>query len=290
MRVETIISNWNTSRFAELALRSLRHTQTAPDVDLRVTVTDDNSTEDTSALRDAARTLGATFEMSNLTPGRRVPWAPRPARGVIYERGVTDTHADVLRNFVLDHEDCDAYLLVDSDVVFIQDDTVSTMARELLADDGLWAVQARFSLDGAHELEGGSLYDAEEQSQTVGLASYRISTLTEEEVLALRGEQLSRHRAYMAPRCNAACALLRNTATLRLIAREVGFSPAWVWSPVPELGGFYDTLALVTKVMRTHGLRFGLSSAMVIHFMGTSQDQTPEKLDRCDALLAELRG
>ena len=38
--------------------------------------------------------------------------------------------------------------------------------------------------------------------------------------------------------------------------------------------------------MRTHGLRFGLSEAMVIHFMGTSQDKTSEKLERCEALLA----
>jgi len=56
----------------------------------------------------------------------------------------------------------------------------------------------------------------------------------------------------------------------------------------------FDTMRLMVKVMRTHGLTNIVSSAMIIHFFCVSYEWDSEKLvreklARRDKLLAELR-
>ena len=66
-------------------------------------------------------------------------------------------------------------------------------------------------------------------------------------------------------------------------------SNAWVFSQ--EHGRLWDTLGLMTSVMKTHGLGHLLSSAMVFHFFSVSYDARwmEDKTARCRELLGELR-
>ena len=64
-----------------------------------------------------------------------------------------NNHGENLRDFVLAHQDCDYFLFLDADIVFVQDETVTTMASELAeAGDDVWAIQARFTEDGETEV------------------------------------------------------------------------------------------------------------------------------------------
>jgi hypothetical protein len=267
VRIEAIIVNHNTSPYAELALRSLRATTSRDD--LNVTVVDNHSADDTSALRAACDRLEASFELS---------------RWPVEDQSV-NTHGDVLRDFVLARADCDAYLFLDADIVFTQDRTVDTMSDELMSADAVWAVQARMSWDGTNEIPMGSLW--QRRDHEIHLASKRVQPGTDWPLT-----QLKVHSGTVMPRCHPGCALVRNSQLLRGVADRLGFSTAWVWSDDPQLGGFADTFALASEVMRSAGLRIVLSDAMVVHFFNVTYDiaeRLAAKGERRDGMLAELR-
>ena len=74
----------------------------------------------------------------------------------------------------------------------------------------------------------------------------------------------------------------------RRVAKEVGLSNAWVFAV--KNGLCWDTLGLMTAVMKTHGLHYLMSSAMVFHFFGVSytDEWLEEKRTKCRAFLKEL--
>jgi hypothetical protein len=95
-------------------------------------------------------------------------------------------------------------------------------------------------------------------------------------------------------RLHPCCALVKNTPLFRTVVAEVGLSCAkYLWADHDE---YLDTFKLMTKVMRTHGLRHILSSKMVLHFFSVSYHYEPAaqwaeaKAKRRDEWLDKLRG
>ena len=57
-----------------------------------------------------------------------------------------------------------------------------------------------------------------------------------------------------------------------------------------SIGAAFDTFGLMTQVMKTHGLRHGLSSKIVLLFGGISYNNNlEEKRNLCLKMLDELR-
>jgi hypothetical protein len=133
-RIEAVLVNHNTSAYAELAVRSL-YARHRPGLDLDLTVYDNGSTDDTTALRACAAV-------------RAVPFFPS-GYGL---NTAHNSHGAVLDRFVREHPNCGYYLFLDADVVFLQDGTIGAMRDELDADAGAWGVGARMSWDGVREM------------------------------------------------------------------------------------------------------------------------------------------
>jgi hypothetical protein len=226
----------------ELMLRSL-FAKHSSDLDLSVTVYDNDSQDDMTDLRAYAES-------------RRIP--------VIQSGFTTETknnsHGEVLSRFVLEHPDCTHYLFLDADVCFVEDNTLDVMLAELERRSDAFGIGPRMSWDGAveipEEIRKGNpdLYEA---------------------------------------RLHPCCALVKNTEVFRRVVREIGLSCAKLcWADGEE---YLDTFKLMTKVMKTHGLRHIISSKMVMHFFCVSYDWEPTqhlvgvKARRRDALLREFR-
>ena len=251
MLIEAVVVNHETSLFAELALRSLVDSCARSAHDVRITVRDNHSTDDrVGPLREVASALGAAFEVTR--------W---PAREAKY-----NTHGDVLRDFVVDHPDADAYLFVDCDIDFEDAGAVDTMVAELRSMPSWWAVQARFSSLEAVRGEGAT------RRLNAGGAPVRQ---------AIRGpgylEAKDLLEGRLQPRCHPGATLVRNSPLLREVARRLGFGCALNASSDPEVGGFFDTLGLATAVMAVHGFDYGISTASVHHFFNVSYDANKAK-------------
>jgi hypothetical protein len=256
VRVQVVTVNHGTSAYADLLFRSLiAHHRLGPDLSILLL---DNDSGDVERL-DWAKEFGVEI---------------RPS-GYSLEAAVT-THGEILRDAVLAEPDCDAYLFVDSDVCFTADDTIGTMAAELAADPTLFAVEAGW----AHE--DGTLFG---HSAPTGTSRIRES---------VRFEGADWCDPYefdigYGDRVHPFCALVRNDAPFRTTVTELGLSPAVTYCVRGAL--FFDTLGLLTQVMKTHGRTWRRSSRSVIHFGNASWQSTPEdgKAARRDALLHTYR-
>jgi hypothetical protein len=169
-----------------------------------------------------------------------------------------NSHGEILRRFVLEHRDCTHYLFLDADACFVQDGTIDVMLEELESCDDAFGVGVRMAKWGGE--------------QEIG-EEYR--------------EKLYYHRLH------PFCALVKNTDVFRRVVDEIGLSCVkYLWAQEEE---YLDTFKLMTQVMGTHGLRYLLSSKMVIHFFSVSYDWNAEdvvelKEKRRDELLQEFRG
>ena len=169
-----------------------------------------------------------------------------------------NSHGEILRRFVLEHPDCTHYLFLDADACFVQDDTIDVMLEELEACDDAFGIGARLADWGGEQ---------------------EIAEEYQEELYYCR--------------LHPFCALVKNTDVFRRVVDEIGLSCVkYLWAKGDE---YLDTFKLMTRVMRTHGLRHLLSSKMVIHFFSVSYDWNAEdvvelKERRRDELLREFRG
>ena len=238
-KIEAAVVNHNTSAFTELLLRSLFTTHPAlPNFSLRVY--DNASSDDTSGLLAYAGQVG-------------VPVLPS---GYGLET-LNNSHGDVLRTFVLQYPDCDYYLFLDADVVFVQPDTIPTMLRELEAAPDAFGAIPRMSWDGVQP------YAGMEQNPEV------------------YGERL-----------HPCCALVKNTPLFRQVVDAFGLMCArLLWAEREE---YLDTFKLMTKVLKTHGLRHLIASPLIIHFFSVSYewdsaDFRQRKLEHRDVLLQKYR-
>jgi hypothetical protein len=145
------------------------------------------------------------------------------------------SHGEILGRFVLEQTDCSHYLFLDSDVCFIEPETIDTMLAELGEDDRLFGIGPRWSFDGIHEVPKD-----------------------------VRGDDPQ----FLASRLPPYCALVKNTPLFRLVVKAVGLTAGnSLWAERKE---YLDTFALMTRVMRTHGLTYRFSSKMVYHFSAVS--------------------
>lgn len=245
------IVNHNTSPFAELALRTLALTH-RPRVEsgaLVVTVLDNHSTDDDVAeLRAAAQELGVAFQLTR--------W-PAAAPGPI-------SHGDVLRDFVLAHEEATHFLFVDADVAFAEPDCVWSMLGEVARDSSVWAAQARFHPYEAWRGEGASLDIWAGKRHEVWVGYNRPP----------RAPFPGVHK----PRLHPACALVANTPVFRRVAETVGLSAAALIARDEDVAGITDTLGLASIVMATHELRYVLSKVAVCHYFGMTSDHPDNPL------------
>lgn len=243
--IEAVIVNHDTSLFAQLALRSLL--ASSEGADITITVVDNHSADDELVnLKGLASDVGAGFERS------RWPLAER----------TVNTHGDVLRDFVLSRPDAELFLFVDSDIDFEEPGSVATMRADLVSDDTLWAVQARFRWTEQNRGEGSSLDIW--AGRPVGL---RVGHWDDD-----FGAEPQGFRGRIWPRCHPGCTLVRNTAVFRDVAESIGFSCSVLMSQDRSLAGFLDTFGLASQAMRIAGYRYALSRATVHHFFMASYD------------------
>lgn len=177
---------------------------------------------------------------------------------VVQSGFTTDTlgnsHGDVLRRFVLDPAGHAAELLLflDADVCFTRPGTLATLAGALAADAQLFGVGPRLSWDGQTALPA----DVE------------------------ANPSLYRNRLH------PCCALVANTTLFRSVAEHLGLSGARLLHA--DHAEQLDTFELMTRAMRTHGLRhLVVHDALVMHAFAVSYpDESstllPEKHARRD--------
>ena len=264
--------NHNTAAFAELAARSLLLLHTPPP-GLELTVLDNESLQDVSELRSAAADLGVSFQST------RWPMA---------EYHDASTHGDVLRDFVLANPSADAYLFVDSDICFIQQDSVRHMVDDLEAGADLWAIQARvltYSEPSPEDLFRRAVLDRRGQRRRLLLRAGLIDPRSGAEDTEFT------HGGPVHERCRSVCALIRNSSAFQWITRHFGLSSYWVWSEDPAIGGFGDTLALPSRVFSAMGMRFAYSRCGVFHFSHVATDEpvNPRFRAACARLLDVTR-
>jgi hypothetical protein len=129
-RIAAVTVNHNTSLYAELMLRSLFATHPPLEqMGLSLTVLDNASEDDTTALRAFAAEVGVPVVASGFTTHTK-----------------HNSHGEILRRFVLDHPEATHYLFLDTDAVFSQPSAIGTMADELdAAPDDVFAIGARIA-------------------------------------------------------------------------------------------------------------------------------------------------
>jgi hypothetical protein len=239
MRVQVLSVNHGTTPYADLLLRSLiAHHADRGQIDVLLL---DSGSPDLERL-DWARELGVEIRPSG------------------YDLDVPlTTHGEILRDGILSKPDCDAYLLVDSDVCFLADDTIQTMAGELFADPALFAVRALWQGWGdesLYEPDGHPDHNISRIRQTI-----RMFDQTE------FGEPIEWDTGY-GDRLHPFCVLVRNDAPFRLAAELIGLSPSA--TECVRGARWWDTLGLLTQVMKTHGRTWRRSSCRVLHFSSVS--------------------
>jgi hypothetical protein len=226
----------------ELMLRSLfAHHPTG--LNLSLTVFDNASTDDMSDLVSYIESKRLPFVQSGFTTETE-----------------NNSHGEILAKFVLEHPDCTHYLFLDTDVCFLEDNTLLTMMSELEENPNLFGIGPRMSWDGVEEIPA----DARQANPDICDA-----------------------------RLHPCCALVKNTPLFRAIVAEIGLSSAkYLWAECEEI---MDTFKLMTKVMKTHGLKHALSTTMVLHFFCVSYIWEPTKhwneakAQRRDDLLSQYR-
>jgi hypothetical protein len=260
-RIAAATVNHNTSHFVELMLRSLYLTNDLSGIDLHVVVLDNSS--DDEHLPELEAHL-AQQGIGLIQTGFDNSLAP-------------EKHGAALDAFVRAHDDCSHYLFLDSDIWFVEENTVPTMLRELLdSPPSVFANQARiYGYYAQRVIEGRDgvpgLGDVD------GIPPWQVSCCGSE------------YSARLARRCSPACTLVANTPLFRRVVDTIGLGRAMSFQV--GTATYYDTFGLMTRVMATHGRRFIVSSRRVNHFTQTGyQPEARSTKDRdCLAMLNELR-
>ena len=169
-----------------------------------------------------------------------------------------NSHGEILGKFVLGHPDCTHYLFLDSDVCFLEENPIGGLLKELEEREDVFGIGPRMSWDGIEEIPQQARNDNPDICDA---------------------------------RLHPCCALVKNTPLFRLVVKEVGLSSVNVlWADREEI---FDTFKLMTRVMKTHGLKHMISSRVVLHFFCVSYLWEPTrhwneaKAKRRDELLSK---
>jgi hypothetical protein len=155
----------------------------------------------------------------------------------------------LLRSMFAKHTDCSYLLFLDTDVCFLENDSLDVMLQELQQDEKSFAISPRITSNAESEI-------AREYWSVV----YNS-------------------------RLHPCCALVKNTDTFQRVVAEVGLSCVqFLWAHGEE---YFDTFRLMTQVMKTHGFRVIRSAAMVQHFFCVAYEMEPQKLMNVKAQLRD---
>ncbi|MDD5529436.1 MAG: hypothetical protein PHX21_05335 [bacterium] len=259
--------NHNTSMFVELMLRSLFQYNDISAFDLHITVLDNNShDEHISALKLFMEERNIAFVQTGFDIGKR----PTPAK-----------HGEALSNFVLKNRNCTHYLFLDSDMWFIEKDTISTMLFELNKDLKCFAVQAKiFGFYAKRVIEGRDGYvDGNDVNK-----NYIFETK-----MVISNEETLSFPTVVPFRCSPVCSLMKNLPIFHKVVETFGLSPIFIYGV--DKSRFYDTFGHMTHMMNTYGFHHIVSSKTINHFTETvNRPEYRGVRDKdCMRMLEELR-
>jgi hypothetical protein len=260
-RIYGVTVNHNTSHFVELMLRTLFFTNALDSIDLHLFVLDNGSDD---AYLDQLQAYLAEQRIPLIQTGFDNALAP-------------EKHGAAFDAFVQEYADCTHYLFLDSDIWFVEENTIPTMLGELLeSPPSVFANQARIYGYYAYRVIEGR--DGQPGAGDVDdLPTWQVSCYN------------TAYAARLVRRCSPACSLVANTPVFRKVVETIGLGRAMSF----EVGSakWFDTFSLMTHVMDTHGLRFIVSSKRINHFTMTGYQSEARGLkDRdCLTMLEELR-
>ncbi|MGW7679919.1 hypothetical protein ACWGID_04215 [Kribbella sp. NPDC054772] len=266
MHVAVVVINLGTTNLMDLMLRSFyaHHRSSRHKISLLLY---DNDTADIGQLGWTAA-MGVEIRQTGYTAADN--------SGQIYN------HGEVLRDVVLAEPEYDAYLFLDTDTCFVRDNTVDALVDDLEADDRLFAVQATW-LDQAGELFEELPGGIDPATGTVPYTWIREAwSRSADGPWSTPGS----YRVEFGERVHSFCVLVRNDNVFRSIVSAVGLSAARTYEI--RGGRWWDTLGLLTQVMKTHGRTWRVCETGVIHFGGGSyKDWARAELDRTCARMLE---
>ncbi len=256
--IRAVTVNHNTSHFVELMLRTLFMLHSAETFRLSVAVLDNASDdEQLPALKKYLDAQNIPFQQTGFDATIAV-----------------EKHGLALEAFVQNNADATHFLFLDSDIWFIERDTIRTMFDELnAAGENVFANQARIAGYYADRIIEG-------RDGIPGAADEYAFVTTFD------------HREYVATkmtRCSPVCTLVKNTPLFRRLVETIGLTPAQRFQF--RAAQYFDTFALMTHVMATHRQNFIVSSKTINHFTQAtymSEHRVPKDND-CMLLLSDLR-
>jgi len=260
-RIYGVTVNHNTSHFVELMLRSLFFTNALNSIDFHMFVLDNNSDDEYLDQLEAYLT------------NQRIPLIQTGFDNSL----APEKHGAAFDNFVEEYDDCTHFLFLDSDIWFVEQNTIPTMLTELLnSPPVIFANQARIYGYYAYRVIEG-------RDGNPGVGD--VDDFPTWQVNCSGTKYVSR----LARRCSPACCLIANMPVFRKVVKIVGLGRAMGF----EVGTakWYDTFSLMTHVMATHDLHFMVSSKRINHFTMTGYQPEARGLkdSNCLAMLDELR-
>ena len=262
-QIYAVTVNQNTSHFTELMLRTLFLKNDLQGIEFRITVLDNHSDDESL---ESLRAYLTQREITLRQTGLDTSVAP-------------EKHGTVFARFIQEEQDCSHYLFLDSDMWFIEKDTIPTMLKELSeASSNTFANQA--------QIFGYYAYRIIEGKDRVAGAN-DLDGMTWETLLQ-NPAQTARYETHIGKRCSPVCTLVKNLPTFHTVVERFGLTPAIRFGPGQAI--HYDTFSLMTNVMATHGYEFMVSSKRVNHFTETGyQPERRAIKDRdCQKMLQEL--
>jgi hypothetical protein len=256
--IHAVVVNQNTSIFTELMIQTLIRSDNLSELGFHLTVIDNDSSDRClDNLKATVAANGWSWLQSGFDSTLSV-----------------DKHAAALQMFFEQCSSNEWILLLDADVWFPEKHTIKTLIETLEAHTKAFACHPMiFSLpeqtvaEGISRIPGATPHDDSHWIQTLDGNEYTVSRQ---------------------PRCTPICCLIRLDAVIKKVLSSFGSYRAHIY----QLGKayFYDTLALTTKILATHGYTYCVSRNTVCHFVGvlSDQSQNKEKTELCRLLLEKL--
>ncbi len=265
MKITAVTLNHDTSHFVELMLRTLFITNDLSGVDIKFVVLDNASDDE------------HLQELLLFLESRGIPFIQT---GLDHQVAV-EKHGIALNHFVQANPDCTHYLFLDSDMWFVERNTIPVMLGELAAAPAsIFANQARiYGYYAGRVIEGKD-----------GVAGQGdLDATTWETVCGNPVVPETHYTTHWKSRCSPVCSLIANTPIFQKVVDTVGLNPAISFGAGEA--GHYDTFGLMTHVMATHGFHFIVSSKTIHHFTQAAyvpELRAPKDRD-CLKMLGELR-
>lgn len=197
-RIYGVTVNHNTSHFVELMLRTLYFVNDVSGIDYHMIVLDNNSDD------EYLEQLKAYLSDQN------IPLIPTGFDSTF----APEKHGTAFDSFVEKYDDCTHYLFLDSDMWFVEDNTIPTMLSELLeSPPSVYANQARIYgyyayrvIEGKDGVPGAGDVD--------GFPTWQVSCYGTD------------YTTRLVRRCSPVCSLVANTPVFRTVVKVIGLGRA----------------------------------------------------------------